>query len=128
MARTSTANRTLIMEHLSSMTRFVSAQTLYASMKAAGSTIGLATVYRNLQGLADENLLDIKQTDTEVLYRLCRTDEHHHHLVCDMCGETVEIEGHIVEEWAKQLEKETGFARVDHILEFSGLCPNCAKK
>ena len=128
MARTSTANRTLILEHMSGLTRFASAQGIYAELKAAGRSIGLATVYRNLQGMADDGLLDVIQTDTETLYRACSTSNHHHHLICEGCGETVEIAGHIVEKWAKDLEVETGFTQIAHILEFSGLCPECSKK
>lgn len=126
MARTSTANRMLILAHMAHLTRFASAQALYADMKAAGNSIGLATVYRNLQGMADEGLLDVIQTDTETLYRACSTPRHHHHLICDGCGETVEIAGHIVEKWAKDLEEDTGFTGISHILEFSGLCPQCS--
>lgn len=128
MARTSTANRSLILRHMSTLTRFSSAQAIYADMKAAGHSIGLATIYRNLQGMAEDGLLDVIQTDSETLYRSCTTNAHHHHLICEGCSETIEIAGHIVEKWAKDLERETGFSQIAHTLEFSGLCPRCTAK
>ena len=126
MARTSTANRALILSHLEKLTRFCSAQAIYAEMKAAGRSIGLATVYRNLQGMAEEGLIDHIQTDSETLYRACATRTHHHHLICRECGETVEITGHTVEQWAKELESETGFTDITHVVEFGGVCPRCS--
>lgn len=128
MARTATANRSLILAHLEKLTRFSSAQTIYAEMKAAGRSIGLATVYRNLQGMAEEGLIDHIQTESETLYRACATRTHHHHLICRDCGETVEITGHTVEQWAKDLEADTGFTDITHMLEFTGLCRSCSAK
>ena len=125
MARTTTATRTLIMDTLSNISRFISAQDLYAELKKSGKSIGLATIYRNLQALADEKLLDCLQTDNGMLYRLCNTCEHHHHLICNNCAETVELSEDILEKWIEKIEAETGFAQISHTFELSGLCQKC---
>ena len=88
--------------------------------------MGLATVYRALQAMADSGQVDALRTEGEILYRQCRRTVHHHHLVCRNCGLTVEFQGDVVERWAAELAAANGFVQVEHRLEFFGLCPACA--
>lgn len=106
---------------------FVSAQDVYARLRADGSTIGLATVYRQLQALVDDGGVDaIRGTDGETVYRVCAPEAtHHHHLVCRDCGATVEVRGPAVEKWARSVAEENGYTDVDHTVELFGRCPAC---
>ena len=126
MARTADATRTLILENLATISRFISAQDLYDELKKSGKRIGLATVYRNLQALATDDLLDCIQSDNGTLYRLCHAGEHHHHLICNNCAETIELSEEPLEKWIKKIEKETGFTQISHTFELSGICRKCA--
>ena len=75
---------------------------------SAASAVGLATVYRTLQRLADAGEVDMLRTeDGEAIYRRC-SDTHHHHLVCRVCGATVEVEGPAVERWTRAIAASTG--------------------
>jgi len=104
---------------------FASAQELHKSMQNNGAKIGLTTVYRSLQTLADEKVVDVlRRLDGDALYRLCG-ESHHHHLVCKRCGRTVEIEGGAIEKWARAVESEYGFRDVDHTVELLGTCSRC---
>ena len=59
---------------------FLSAQQIHAELEEEGTKVGLATVYRNLQSLAEEDLVDtVRSDDGEALYRLCTNEVHHHH-------------------------------------------------
>ena len=90
--------------------------------------VGLATVYRALQTLADQGEVDVLRTDDgESVYRRCSTGAHHHHLVCRSCGRTVEVEGPTVERWADAVSAEHGFRDVTHTLEIFGTCSDCAR-
>ena len=105
---------------------FRSAQDIYAMLRTQGQGVGLATVYRALQSLAEDGEVDVLRTDDgEAVYRRCSTG-HHHHLVCRRCGHTVEVEGRPVERWAGQVAREHGFAEVDHLVEVFGTCQACA--
>ena len=101
---------------------FRSAQSIHGQLREQGSSIGLATVYRALQGLVEDEQVDALRTDDgEVVYRRCSRG-HHHHLVCRECGRTVEVEGPAVERWATRMAEEHGFRDVSHTLEIFGTC------
>jgi Fur family ferric uptake transcriptional regulator len=104
---------------------FVSAQALHAALREAGSSIGLATVYRALADLATGGEADSLQQEGESLYRACTPGSHHHHLICRNCGLTVEIEADAVEEWARNVATQHGFTQPHHIVDVFGLCPAC---
>ena len=90
-----------------------------------GDPVGLSTVYRAVQSLADDGELDSIRTDSgEALYRRC-SPQHHHHLVCRVCGLTVEVAGPAVEQWADRIADDHGFADVSHTLEIFGTCAAC---
>ena len=106
---------------------FTSAQELHAELRDQGGGVGLTTVYRHLQSLADAGAVDVLRTpEGESVYRLCGTGEHHHHLVCRSCGRTVEIEGREVERWTRRVAEAQGFVDVDHTIEVIGTCAACA--
>jgi Fur family ferric uptake transcriptional regulator len=105
---------------------FRSAQDLYRELREAGEPVGLATIYRHLQSLSAAGVLDALQTNEgEVLYRSCNTSDHHHHMICKGCGESVEIESPEFEEWSERVASRHGYSDVTHTVEVFGLCPGC---
>lgn len=121
-----TRQRKAVAAALEDFDTFRSAQEIHALLKERGVDVGLTTVYRTLQALADAGEIDVlRAPDGESVYRRCSTG-HHHHLVCRSCGLTVEIEGPTVEAWAKRTATQHGFAEVEHTLEIFGTCAACA--
>ncbi|MGX7827018.1 Fur family transcriptional regulator [Actinokineospora sp. 24-640] len=122
----STRQRTAVARLLDQLDDFRSAQELHEELRKRGEGIGLTTVYRTLQSLADAGEIDVLRTDTgEAIYRRC-SSHHHHHLVCRTCGHTVEVEGPAVERWAERVASENGFSDVSHTVEIFGTCNRCA--
>ena len=123
-----TRQRVAVSSVLDDLDEFRSAQEIHAMLRARGERVGLATVYRTLQGLAQAAEVDVlRSADGEVVYRRCASGEHHHHLVCRTCGRTVEVAGPAVERWAEKVAAEHGFAEVSHTLEVFGTCAACAE-
>jgi Fur family transcriptional regulator, ferric uptake regulator len=121
----STRQRTAVSRLLDDTDGFRSAQEIHEKLRGRGEGIGLTTVYRTLQTLAEAGEIDVLRTASgEALYRRCSA-HHHHHLVCRECGRTVEVEGPTVELWAAQVAKDHGFSDIDHTVEISGTCPDC---
>ena len=107
---------------LQSCDDFRSAQEIHDLLRRNGDNVGLSTVYRTLQALADNGDVDVLRTeDGEAVYRRC-SDTHHHHLVCRECGRTVEVEGPAVEKWAAEVARQNGFSDVTHTIELFGTC------
>ncbi|MBW1598338.1 Fur family transcriptional regulator [Streptomyces sp. JJ38] len=125
----STRQRAAVAAALSEVDEFRSAQELHDLLKHRGDSVGLTTVYRTLQSLADAGEVDVLRTDEgEAVYRRCSTDDHHHHLVCRSCGKAVEVEGPQVERWADAIAQEHGFVDVAHTVEIFGTCGECAAR
>ncbi|GAB4064626.1 Fur family transcriptional regulator [Angustibacter speluncae] len=125
-ARRPTKQRAAVLDLLDEQDTFRSAQDIHATLREGGTGIGLATVYRTLQGMASDGDVDVLRTeDGEAVYRRCRTPRHHHHLVCRSCGLTVEVEDRPVERWAAQVAEQHGFSDVEHQVEVFGLCADC---
>ncbi|WP_033340028.1 Fur family transcriptional regulator [Catenuloplanes japonicus] len=121
-----TRQRTAVSSLLAEVEGFHSAQDLHAMLRDRGERVGLTTVYRTLQGLADSGEIDVmRPPGGEHLYRRCSSG-HHHHLVCRSCGSTVEVEGPAVESWADRVAAQHGFVDVSHTLEIFGTCKDCA--
>jgi Fur family transcriptional regulator, ferric uptake regulator len=120
-----TRQRSAVSALLGEVEGFHSAQDLHAMLRDRGERVGLTTVYRTLQGLADAGEVDVmRPPGGEHLYRRC-SDGHHHHLVCRHCGGTVEVDGPAVETWAERVAAQHGYADVSHTVEIFGTCPAC---
>lgn len=122
-----TRQRRAITDALAGAEEFQSAQDIHDALRHAGEKVGLATVYRTLQAMADAGEVDVLQAPGgEAAYRRCSAS-HHHHLVCRACGRTVEISGSSVERWTESVARDNGFSDVSHTIELVGLCADCAR-
>jgi Fur family ferric uptake transcriptional regulator len=128
MRRRETRQGGIVRSALSEAEGFRSAQDVYAALRQRGESVGLSTVYRHLQGLADNGEVDVIHTpEGETTYRFCGDAKlkHHHHLVCRRCGRAEEIEGRGVEKWATTVGAEHGYTDIEHTVELFGICSGC---
>lgn len=121
-----TWQRAAIRDLLEGGEEFRTAQQLHDQLRDVGAKVGLATVYRALQTMAEAGEVDLlRRPDGEAAYRRCSSG-HHHHLVCRSCGFSIEIAAREVEEWAARVAQTEGFTQVMHELEIFGLCGACS--
>lgn len=124
-----TKQREAVLEQLSRQDQFRSAQEVHSALAEAGKKVSLATVYRNLQVLADSRQVDVvRGVDGEARYRLCQKEAHHHHLICRSCGRVEEFTPQSLENGLVRLAADYGYADISHSLEIFGTCPKCAAK
>jgi Fur family ferric uptake transcriptional regulator len=103
----------------------VTAQQLHERLRARGSELGLATVYRTLGRLADAGVIDSLSHDPGALcYRWCGA-EHHHHFVCSRCHHVVEIGDCRLDPWLAELASRHDVDVTGHRIEVVGVCGDC---
>ena len=124
--RRNTWQKTAVLEQLSNTDEFVSAQELHQKISQSGKKLGLTTVYRALTEMVEQGMADsLSISDGEMRYRIC-TPEHHHHLICRVCGKTVEFDMPGFEELALEVAKANGFTELSHEIELFGVCADCS--
>ncbi len=116
-----TEQREAILAALRRVERPVTAQELHARLEG----VGLATVYRNLQRLADDGEADtLRRENGEQAFLLCERG-HHHHLLCRSCGRVERVRDCRLDDWARAVGESHGFSAVEHRAELVGLCAAC---
>jgi Fur family transcriptional regulator, ferric uptake regulator len=122
-----TRQRTAVGSIMATLDEFRTAQEVHAILRGQDQSVGLATVYRNLQQMAETGAVDcIRTPDGQAAYRACSTG-HHHHLTCRDCGKTVEITPPDFEDWIRQVASAHSFTEIHHELELFGRCSECAR-
>lgn len=102
----------------------ISAQDIYIELRNRNQTMGLATVYRSLEALKLEGMVQVRiLANGEAVYNLTQKDEHH--LTCLRCGTSVKIAQCPVHSLEEQLQTSHKFNIFYHTLEFFGLCSAC---
>ena len=123
------AVRRAVIEKLGEQTCAVSAAELDAQLRADGQPVGRATVYRVLERLLELGLverLDLGKAGTR--YEACRTGpEHHHHLVCDRCGDVVPFADPALEKAIDEVVEKLDFAVSGHDVVLHGACERCER-
>ena len=102
---------------------------IYDRVRQEHEGIGLVTIYRTLDILAELGLICKVHVEGSCRsYLMSRPSEHHHHLICSSCGQVVDFTGCDLGVLEKRLSLKTGFAIADHLLELVGLCRACQKE
>lgn len=128
-----TTQRISILEALESRPdKHLTAEEIYECVKENSPDIGLATVYRTIQLLAELNLIDkLNLGDGYVRYEIGHKDSceesghHHHHLICLNCGNVLTFQGDLLEALEERIQNALEFEVVDHEVKLFGYCKEC---
>jgi Fur family transcriptional regulator, ferric uptake regulator len=108
---------------------YLSPEEIWRKMKRQFKRIGLPTIYRNLEELADGNIISkITHPNRQLYYFFCGNNEHHHHFVCLSCRNVDDINFCAIHDLQKEIKKKLNAQVVSHILQVNGLCKECLKK
>ena len=119
-----TRSQERILNLLQNLKQGISAQNIYVELRKINQNMGLATVYRSLDALKLEGLVQVRTlANGEAVYSLIKQDKHH--LTCLQCGVSIPIHQCPVHELENQLQTSHQFKVFYHTLEFFGLCNQC---
>lgn len=112
--------------------KHLSAEDVYALLRADRSEIGLATVYRSLELLSEIFILHkIDFGDGRTRYELNEQDaktHQHHHLICIKCGMVTEFAEDLLDNLEHDIAAKSNFKILDHQVKFYGYCQECQNK
>jgi Fur family transcriptional regulator, ferric uptake regulator len=101
-------------------------QTLYERLKAKGSKVSRASVYRTIPILVEHGVIaEVEKTEKHAHYERVMGRAHHDHLICLACGRTTEIYSPTLEMLQEEICARVGFKGVRHTLEIMGYCREC---
>jgi Fur family transcriptional regulator, ferric uptake regulator len=119
-----TRSQDRILDLLKSLNRAISAQDIYVELRSRSESMGLATVYRSLEALKLEGVVQVRTlANGESLYSTVQQDKHH--LTCLQCGASLAIDECPVHQLEHELNDSYQFKIFYHTLEFFGLCTEC---
>jgi Fur family transcriptional regulator, ferric uptake regulator len=125
-ARTGSA-RDAVIGYLAALDCCVSAQELFDGLRSERRTVGIASVYRVLDQLADLRLVHRVDfghgvTRFEPAYP---GGQHHHHLVCGDCGKVDTFDDPGLERAVRSVAGSHGYALDEHDVVLHGSCSEC---
>jgi Fur family ferric uptake transcriptional regulator len=135
--RRMTPARHAVLDVLSERGEHLTAEEVFKAASRRCPNIGLATVYRTLELMTNLGMVSKFETgDDKARYEFAEGPSakgHHHHLVCTSCRKIVDYKDFIGEEMELLKKTEAGLARKygfkinSHVMQFYGLCGDCAK-
>ncbi len=88
--------------------------------------VGFATVYRTMKLITDSGLArEVIFGDGVSRFEHKYGHPHHHHLICNGCGEITEFSSQKMNEVEKHILKKYSFKAESHHFKIFGLCKNC---
>lgn len=120
-----TAPRLAVLMAASTYDGSFSAAELVITLQHNGTPLGDASLFRTLKLLTDIGVLQRIHGIDECHRYIVSPDSHAHRVVCTTCGSIAEFVECGLDAVIVQLERQTGYKIVDHLLELFGTCPKC---
>jgi len=122
-----TPQRQAVVKVIASSQDHLTPATIHKKVRQDRPNIGLVTVYRTLEILAELELICELRAGGICHSYTISTPQPHHHLICSSCGTVIDFTGHDLSELEQRLSRESRFRIDSHLLEFFGLCQACQK-
>ena len=121
-----TPQRMLIVEVFMGAGGHLTTEELYERVKATDPSVGQATVYRTMKLLCDSGLAkEVHFGDGVARYEQKYGSKHHDHLICEACGENIEVLDDEIERLQEDLARRHGYVLTSHRMYLFGVCGKC---
>lgn len=106
----------------------LSAQEIESRLRERSEPVGTASVYRAVDLLHEFGLVQRVDTGDGIarFEAMLPGGEHHHHAVCDSCGEVAAFEDEPLEEAIDRVAERLEHEVSAHEIVIHGRCPSCA--
>src|SRR5215218_2106378 len=121
------APRAAVVDTLATLGCSVTAKEIADRLREQGDDIGVASIYRTLE-LLDRLRLARRVDAAEGVARyepVNPSGDHHHHLVCQRCGQVCAFEDSDLEGVIERLADRVDYAVDAHDVTLRGECPTC---
>jgi Fur family transcriptional regulator, ferric uptake regulator len=99
---------------------------LLEKMRRAGERVSRASVYRTLALLVEGGFVETREFQRgQLMYEAMLDQQHHDHLICNLCDRIVEFENDEIERLQEQVATAHGFEIQHHSLRIYGRCSQC---
>jgi Fur family transcriptional regulator, ferric uptake regulator len=122
-----TTQRQIILEELGKVTSHPTANEVYDMVRQRLPRIGLGTVYRNLELMAEGGLI-LKLEVGGTQKRFDATIDPHYHIRCAQCEKVDDIEIPVQKHINDIATASSDYHILGHHIEFSGICKECSEK
>jgi Fur family ferric uptake transcriptional regulator len=120
-----TRQRRAVLEAIAATPSSVSALQVYDAARVQCPELGLTTVYRTLDVLAEMGALRRVHGPDHCESFVPASAAHGHTVVCGACGRVTEFTACDMRGIVDAAAEETGYRITDHFLQLSGLCAGC---
>jgi Fur family transcriptional regulator, ferric uptake regulator len=104
----------------------LTAQDIFDRLRADGTVVGIASVYRALDLLSRMSLVRRMDLAEAAYYEPAHPGgEHHHHVVCSRCGKVSQFEDEALETAIERLAGRLKYKVAEHDVVLRGACPDC---
>lgn len=123
-----TKQKQLILSILKESNRPMSINEIYSQVVTSLPKIAKSTIYRNIDALLEQNLIDkYHLNDNEIFFRIkADSNEHKHFVICDDCKQVFDLPSCPIHALEDAMEEE-GFIIKDHQIQIVGICKECSK-
>jgi Fe2+ or Zn2+ uptake regulation protein len=121
--RNRTRQRALILEYLRSSEEHPTAAQTHAALLRRMPSLSLGTVYRNLEVLVSEGVVD--EVPSAGGARYDGNPKPHHHFICERCGAIDDLHLQAPPSLAQKLRRARGRKASRIKIDFFGLCESC---
>lgn len=121
-----TKQKQIILSILKNSNKPMSINEVYQAVKEFAPNIAKSTIYRNIDSLIKQDLIDkYYLSDSELFYKIKNdTHEHKHYVICDQCKRMFDLPSCPIHEIQNSM-LEDGFTITDHYIQISGICKDC---
>ena len=122
-----TPKRLAILDHLARERTYRSPEDVWLGLREKFASLGLPTVYRNLEELAAGGVIvKVLHPNRQLYYFYCPNREHHHHFICIACRRVEDVHACAMEAIEREVGERIGGTVLSHIVQVNGLCQSCS--